>query len=83
LLLAILPITIAANFVRVLVLVLIAYYGGVDAVEGAYHEITGIGLFIIAVVLLLLLDACLTAFSALARRVWSRPVPVQRPHAAE
>ena len=34
LLLSILPITIAANFFRVLALVLIAYYGGVDAVEG-------------------------------------------------
>ncbi len=83
LLLAILPITIAANFVRVLVLVLIAYYVGVDAVEGASHEITGIGLFVIAVVLLFLLDAGLTALSSLVHRLRSRPAPVQRPHAAE
>jgi exosortase B len=57
LLLAILPITIAANFFRVLALVLIAYYGGIDAVEGISHEITGIALFIVALLLLFLLDA--------------------------
>jgi exosortase B len=68
LLLAILPITIAANFVRVLVLVLIAYYFGVDAVEGIFHDLTGIGLFIVAVAILLLLDACLSAFSSLMQR---------------
>jgi len=65
LLLAILPITIAANFVRVLVLVLIAYYVGIDAVEGIFHEVTGVALFIIALGLLFLLDVCLSALSSL------------------
>jgi exosortase B len=83
LLLSILPITIAANFVRVLALVLIAYYFGVDAIEGIFHDITGIGLFIVAVVMLLLLDAALSASSALVRRLRARPAPLERPHAAE
>jgi len=56
LLAAIIPITIVANFIRVLTLVLIAYYGGVDLLEGMVHDLTGIGLFIVAVVLLFLFD---------------------------
>src|ERR1700738_1006997 len=46
LLAAIIPITIAANFIRVITLVLIAYYGGPDMLEGAVHDLTGIGLFV-------------------------------------
>jgi exosortase B len=72
LLLSILPITIAANFVRVLALVLIAYYGGIDAVEGIYHEVTGIALFVVAVLLLFLLDACLTVFESTVRKFRGR-----------
>jgi exosortase B len=60
LLAAIIPITILANFIRVLSLVLIAYYGGIDAVEGALHDLTGIGLFIVAVMLMFLFDGCLS-----------------------
>ena len=56
LLASIIPITIAANFIRVITLVLIAYYGGPDMLEGTVHDLTGIGLFIVAVVLLFLLE---------------------------
>jgi exosortase B len=59
LLVAIIPITILANFIRVVTLVLIAYYGGVDLVDGPAHELTGIGLFVVAVALLFLFDAFL------------------------
>jgi exosortase B len=59
LLAAIIPITILANFIRVISLVLIAYYGGVDLLEGTLHDLTGIGLFVVAVVLLFLFDALL------------------------
>ena len=59
LLAAIIPITIAANFIRVVALVLIAYYGGVDLLEGTLHDLTGIGLFVIAVALLFLFDGFL------------------------
>ena len=64
---AMLPIAVAANFVRVMALVLIAYYGGIDAVEGPYHELTGIALFAVAVVLLLLLDGLIGGALAIGR----------------
>ena len=53
------PIAIAANFVRVLALVLLAYYRGVDQLQGAFHGLTGLGLFVVAVVLFYLFDALL------------------------
>jgi exosortase B len=59
LLASIIPITVLANFIRVISLVLIAYYGGIDAVEGTLHGLTGIGLFIVAVALLFLFDGFL------------------------
>lgn len=67
LLAAIVPITIAANFIRVLTLVLIAYYGGPDLLEGVVHDMTGIGLFVVAVVLLFLFDGLLGLFGKLPR----------------
>jgi exosortase B len=59
LLAAIVPITIVANFIRVITLVLIAYYGGPDLIEGLVHDLTGIGLFVVAVILLFLFDGFL------------------------
>ena len=37
------PTAIAANFIRVITLVLMAYYAGTDLLEGALHDLTGIG----------------------------------------
>ena len=65
LLAAIIPITIVANFVRVVTLVLIAYYGGADLLEGTLHDLTGIALFVVAVILLFLLDGVLGVFGRL------------------
>lgn len=70
LLLAIIPITIAANFLRVLALVLIAYYDGVDRLEGFFHDATGIGLFILALVLLLAFDTLLGVMAMAWRRIY-------------
>ena len=71
LLAAIIPITIAANFIRVIALVLIAYYGGVERLDGALHDLTGIGLFIVAVILLFLFDGflslCVSVFGLIRR----------------
>jgi exosortase len=71
LLAAIVPITIAANFIRVMTLVLIAYYGGPDLLEGIVHDLTGLGLFVVAIILLLLFDGflgvCGAAFGLLPR----------------
>lgn len=72
LLLAILPITIAANFFRVLALVLVAYYGGVDAIEGFFHDATGAALFVVALALLLMLDQILCLLEYLFDKVRRR-----------
>jgi exosortase len=77
LLLSIIPITILANFVRVIVLVLIAYYGDPDMLEGLVHDLTGIGLFVVAVVLLFLKDGLLGLCGVLLRRFLGR-TPTRR-----
>lgn len=59
LVLAIVPITILANFVRVITLVLVAYYGGPDLLEGIIHDLTGIGLFVVALILVFTFDGFL------------------------
>jgi len=64
---AIIPITIVANFIRVVSLVLIAYYGGIDALEGTLHDLTGIGLFVVAVALMFLFDGFLGLLAKLLR----------------
>jgi len=56
----IIPITIAANFLRVVALVLIAYYGGVEKIEGPLHDLTGIALFIVAVLLMFSCDGLIS-----------------------
>jgi exosortase B len=65
----IIPITIAANFLRVMALVLIAYYAGVDKIEGPLHDLTGIALFIVAIVLMFLCEGFLSAITGLIRRI--------------
>ena len=65
----IVPITIVANFLRVVALVLIAYYGGVDKIEGPLHDLTGIALFVVAIALMFLCDASITLAAGLIRRV--------------
>jgi exosortase len=72
LLLAIVPITILANFVRVFALVLIAYYGGPDLLEGIVHDLTGIGLFVAAVLMLFLFDGLLGLGRVLSNRLMRR-----------
>jgi exosortase len=71
LLAAVIPITIMANFLRVLALVLIAYYGGIELVDGLFHDLTGIALFVFALVLLFIFDGLLGLVSAIVRAVWS------------
>lgn len=69
LILSIIPITIMANLFRVLALVLGSYYFGVDRVEGLFHDLTGIALFIFALVLFFLLDSVLIGLGYLLQRV--------------
>jgi exosortase/archaeosortase family protein len=61
------PIAIMANIMRVLALVLGAYYFGVDRIEGLFHDATGIALWMCALVLLFLFDRVVTGFGFLFR----------------
>jgi exosortase B len=72
LLAAVIPITIMANFLRVLALVLVAYHGGIDLVDGTVHDLTGIALFVFAITLLFIFDGLLGLVGAIGRAVWSR-----------
>jgi exosortase B len=73
----IIPITITANFLRVVTLVLVAYYGGVEMIEGVIHDMTGIALFIVAVALMFLCDGLISVVGrALQRKPSSKAAPV-------
>jgi exosortase len=74
---SIIPITIVANMLRVGALVLTAYYAGVGAVEGLYHELTGVVLFIVALLSFFAIDGVLMAFGRLFRRRYRGPDNVQ------
>ncbi|MDU1807468.1 MAG: archaeosortase/exosortase family protein [Bradyrhizobium sp.] len=74
LLLLIIPITVFANFLRVTSLVLIAYYGGVDRMEGPLHDLTGVALFVVAVVLMFLADGAISLLMKLFGRRSTRLV---------
>ena len=69
----IVPVTIAANLLRVITLVLIAYYGGVEKIEGVLHDFTGILLFVVAVALMFACDGLIglvyNLIGSLRRRV--------------
>ncbi len=69
LILSIIPITILANFFRVLALVLGSYYFGVDNVEGLFHDATGIALFVFALLLFFFLDSAMIAIGFVIRKV--------------
>src|SRR5258708_12409852 len=71
LLTAIVPITIFANFLRVLTLVLIAYYGCIELVDGVLHDLTGIALFGFAITRVFILYVFLGLASAIGLAVWS------------
>jgi exosortase len=62
---SIIPITILANFFRVLALTLASYYMGVDRVEGLFHDLTGIALFVFALGLFFLLDGVILSIGYL------------------
>jgi len=67
---SIIPITILANFFRVLLLVLGSYYLGVDRVEGLFHDLTGIALFVFALTLFFVLDGVLIGGEYLVGRIF-------------
>ena len=72
LLLSTVPIAILANFVRVLLLVLGAYYFGVDRVEGLFHDVTGVALWVFALILFFVLDGALVGVGFLIQNTFGR-----------
>jgi exosortase B len=69
---SIIPITILANFFRVLALVLGAYYLGIDTIEGLFHDLTGIALFVFALALFFLLDRVLIGIGLVISNIFGR-----------
>ena len=55
-----LPIAIAANVIRVIILVLLTYYFGNEVAQGYLHDFAGIVTFVSALLLFFLLDQVLT-----------------------
>jgi exosortase len=62
LLLAVVPVAIAANFIRVLLLILLTYHAGEAAAQGFMHDLAGITMFATALLLIYLLDLALQRF---------------------
>jgi exosortase B len=65
---AALPIALAANVVRVIILVLVTYHFGDAAGQGFVHGFAGIALFLIALTLLMFVDTLLGLAGRLAAR---------------
>jgi exosortase len=57
LMLAILPVAVAANFLRVIILILVTYYFGDAVAQGFVHNFAGITMFMIALLLIFAVDA--------------------------
>ena len=56
LVMAILPVALLANLIRVVLLILVTHFFGESVMEGIVHTITGMGMFILALAILLALD---------------------------
>ena len=57
LMVAIVPVAIFANFVRVLVLILLTYYSGEAAAQGFLHNFAGLTMFVTALIAIFAIDA--------------------------
>lgn len=71
-----LPIAIAANVVRVIILVLLTYYAGNEVAQGYLHDFAGIVTFVSALLLIFAIDKLLTP---VRRRL--TPSQTEAPHA--
>jgi exosortase B len=66
---SIVPIAVAANFVRVLILILVTFHLGDEAGQSFFHGSAGMALFVTALLMLLGLDAVLRRLPALSESV--------------
>ena len=54
------PIAVFANFLRVMILVLLTYYAGEAVAQGFLHEAAGLFMFVVSVLTIFLIDKVLT-----------------------
>ncbi len=57
---AIIPVALFANFIRVMILVLLTYFLGDAAAQGYLHDFAGLTMFVVAVLTIFAIDALLT-----------------------
>lgn len=62
LLLFVIPVAVAANFIRVMILILLTYHAGEAAAQGFLHDAAGLTMFISALMLIFLIDKALSRF---------------------
>jgi len=62
LLLAVIPIAVAANFIRVIILILLTYHAGEATAQSFLHDLAGLTMFATALVLIYLVDLVLQKF---------------------
>lgn len=65
----IVPVAVAANFVRVIILILLTYHAGEAAAQGFLHNFAGIFMFAVALLLIFSLDEGLARYWRRRRRV--------------
>jgi len=65
LMLAVIPVAIFANFIRVMLLILLTYYGGNEMAQGFLHQFAGITMFMTALLTMIGVDL-------LAEPLWTR-----------
>jgi exosortase len=53
------PIAIAANIIRIIVLILLTYYEGDDVAQGFLHQVAGIFVFLLSLLLIMAIDAAI------------------------
>ena len=59
LLLFVIPVAIAVNFLRVIILILLTYYAGEAVAQSFLHDLAGVTMFVVALLLMISIDAIL------------------------
>jgi len=57
---AVIPVAVFSNFIRVLILILVTYYGGESAAQGFVHDFAGLTMFAVALLTIFILDSLFT-----------------------
>ena len=65
---AVIPVAMFANFIRVLILILITYYAGEAAAQSFLHDLAGLLLFSVALITIFTIDRLVTPFLAVASK---------------